>query len=200
MFSIGDILKANAETFYNYRTNKKQFPVVRYVIIILVSLIASVLFGKVHDDLYTGLIAVQSILVGFAFNVLFYLAANPISIKNDGVELESKAKALKLNKLGNEVFYNISYFNVVSIFSISLACLMLLSNAYLPMKIYMPVIAYQKLDFVKIRAALDLLSCLSMRLMIWLTFACTLDSIATFARIVKRMTYLFQERMLLERR
>lgn len=200
MFSIGDILRANAGTFYNYRTNKKEVPVIRYVLILLVSILAALTFGRVHDDLYTGLIAVQSILVGFAFNVLFYLAANPINITSDQSDLESKAKIIKLNKLGNEVFYNISYFNIVSVISIALACIMLLSNAFSPVRIDMPDIVHRNLDIAKIKAALDLISILSLRLLIWLTFACTLESIATFARIVKRMTYLFRERMLLERR
>lgn len=193
MLSIIEIFKGNYSTFYNYRTGKNTSVIPNYCRVVLISVLLSIAFGKPHDDLYTGLISVQSIIVGFAFNVLFYLSSNPIVVPNASDSLEDEAKVEKLRKLGNEVFYNISYFNLVAIFSIILSCCVLMINAYALAQFPSFVLSLPRIN--EIQNLVETYKPFALRLLICVTFCFTIESFFTFIRIVKRMTYLFRERI-----
>lgn len=197
MISIFGIVKSNAATFYNYRTNQPEALWPRYTAILATSAALSLVFGKFHDELYGGLISVQSILVGFAFNVLFYLSSNPITLPAHRESLEAASKSKKLRKLADEIFYNISYFNLVAIFSIALSCLALLVNAY---SLDSPTIILgempEKLE--KVTHIVKKVAPILGQVLVWMTFASAGESLLTFVRIIKRMTYLFKERISLE--
>lgn len=125
MLNIRGIVRLNADTFYNYRTGKKARVTPRYIAIALIGLLCSVAFNRITSDLYASIISAQAILIGFTFNVLVYLASiEPLNVKNSDI-LEDVSKVKKLNKLAEEIFINLSYFNLVAIISIS-ASLMLI--------------------------------------------------------------------------
>lgn len=198
MLSTWEIVQKNAATFYNFRTGRRQSLLLRYIAISATALVLCIYFGRLHDDLYTGLIAVQSIIVGFAFNLLFYLSANPIVIPDGSDFLEDESKADKLNALSEELFYNISYFNLASVFSIILSLTILLGNAFDVVRIDYPVHSINVV-VTSIEHSFSGMIPVAKRAIIFATFCFTIESFATFIRIVKRLTYLFREKIILEK-
>jgi hypothetical protein len=70
-------------------------------------------------------LSAQAILVGFSFNVLFYLVANRLTTPTRFESIEHELRFERLSKLSDEVFDNVTYFNLVAICA-ALAALALL--------------------------------------------------------------------------
>lgn len=131
MASIIPTFKKNLSTFYNYRTNAKRSAIPYYTSIIIFSIVISIIFRETVLDFHTGVLAVQSILLGFSFNLLFYLSSNG-NLKIETGTIEDETEADRLNLLGKEIFFNISYFNIVSIFSIVLTLIIMGIQSFSP--------------------------------------------------------------------
>lgn len=134
MFNLAKIFAENAATHYDYSTGDPTSRWPLYVFTLAAAILAALAIGRPSSDFLAGALSAEAILVGFSFNVLFYLVANrrvrPLSF----VDIEHEIRFQKLSKLSDEIFSNVSYFNVVAIFSalLSLCGLMIVSENFSP--------------------------------------------------------------------
>jgi hypothetical protein len=155
--------------------------------------IAAFLFNKPFTDLYSSFIAAQSILVGFGFNVLIYFASSDTLMVRGHGAIEDKAKVKKLNQLSGEIFSNLSYFNMVALLSIFVSLVIIGGNA----ASFDGKVLISGLDQQWQTKLYHYGSCaenLFRILLIWVAYATVLESLATFVRLVRRVTYFFKEK------
>lgn len=115
MSSFLDIITRNRRTFYNFET-RQLIPQNRANIFKTVAaLAAAFLFSQIDRDFIEAIITVFAILVGFTFSILFYLLSLKSIVAEQDASLEKKARIEKLNILAKELFYNISYFNLLAV-------------------------------------------------------------------------------------
>ena len=126
MFNVRDIVRNNNATFYDFDTRKSRSQGPRVAIFCLVSIVAALTCPKVSDDLLAGVLAVQSILLGFTVNVMFFLLGNREKETPEGTSIEAKLRSKRLRDLYHELFYNVSYFNLIAVTSIIVATGLLL--------------------------------------------------------------------------
>lgn len=129
MFNIIEIVKRDNASYYNYRTKVQ---ISRKPIIIafcIISILLAILTGVPSNDFLSGALSAQSILVGFSFNVLFYLAANRLVNPLHFKSIEHELRFSRLLKLSDEIFDNVSYFNVVAVASVFLCLILLLTDS-----------------------------------------------------------------------
>jgi hypothetical protein len=117
MFSIADIVRRDRATYYEYGSDKKVGRAKVLIAFCVLALVIGILVGKASDDFLTGALSAQAILVGFSFNVLFYLVANRLSAPASYSSIEHEIRFSRLSKLSDEVFDNVTYFNLVAIFA-----------------------------------------------------------------------------------
>lgn len=115
MFELWKIVEENRATFYDYSTNVRHNLWRSRIVKFLTAAVASFLFSKMSEQFLGAVLTVYSILIGFSFNVLFQLISFDGVRKAAGQSLETEAKLDRLQMLSNELFYNVSYFNVISI-------------------------------------------------------------------------------------
>jgi hypothetical protein len=123
-----DIVRNNNATFYNYRTGtpRRRWPGV--VSTLVGALCLTIPFHGELNGFLESVATAQSILVGFSFNVMFFLVSSKhVAAPIDSSSLEKKLKHEKLKKLGDELFYNVSYFNFIAI-----ACVLVSVTLLLP--------------------------------------------------------------------
>lgn len=189
MTGFVQIFRNNARTFYNYRTNEVQSRLRHYVTISGTALGLAAIFRAPSNDIYTGFVACQALLVGFSFNLIFYLSANgKLKIPNTDL-LEDKAEVGRLNSLGNEIFHNISYFNLVSIFSVILSLILLMFSGFKPI----PCIGFHKIceSIVKYQ---NLPGLLIWQTLLFGAYIFTIESTMTFLRMIRRTSAYFEDR------
>lgn len=191
-----DIVRNNNATFYNYRTGAPS-PVWRRVALTMFG--ALLLTIPFHAGLSTFLGSVataQSILVGFSFNVLFFLVSSSnIAAPFDGGSLEKKLKQDKLRILSNELFYNVSYFNFVAIGSVLVSLSLLLPAPSLNW-IRVAISAYADAEYLasisgiwaKLREAIAIA-------LVFLFYFLMLESFLTFYRTAVRVSFFFGEKL-----
>lgn len=126
MFSLRDIVRRDAATYYDYTSNTR---VGRGKTLALFGLFAATVgfaVGQASNDFLAGALSAQAILVGFSFNVLFYLVANRLTKPAAYASIEHELRFERLSKLSDEVFDNVTYFNIVAISSAVAALTLLL--------------------------------------------------------------------------
>jgi len=130
MFNLINIIKYNRNTFYDYATNKKLGVLRSYLSKISFSCVISFVCLAPSATFIDATLQVHAIPLGFSFNVLFYFLANDkLRAGETGSSIEKKIIITKLNKLSEEIFYNVSYFNIVALFVIAVALLYLLFDS-----------------------------------------------------------------------
>lgn len=198
MAGILEIVVENARTFYNFRTGKSRGLWLRYATIVTVASALSWAFYLRSDNLYMSLIAAQSILVGFSFNVMIFLASNPNIKIAANASLERKRKIDKLNKLSRELFYNLSYYNVIAILSVitSLIFLLVPMGGDLSPLISRALVSLGAEEGVAIHTSGWIFYSSRWLLLFFLYFS-VVDSIASFFRIIQRASYYFESKMAL---
>lgn len=117
MFNLNNIFINNRKTFYNFATGEQK-PLAKLVAIkIFFSMFLMIFFFDISKDFINIILTVYSILIGFSFNVMFYLLTisknDVISAKSDSIEKNLKKN--KVDKLSKELFYNVSYFNIITL-------------------------------------------------------------------------------------
>ena len=127
MFSAIEIFRRDAATYYKYSSDKRVSRKRTIFIFASLSFIISLLVGKASNDFLTGALSAQAILVGFSFNVLFYLVANRLTAPASFSGIEHELRFERLSKLSDEVFDNVTYFNLVAILSAIAALALLLA-------------------------------------------------------------------------
>ncbi|GGB21855.1 hypothetical protein [Allosediminivita pacifica] len=123
MTSLIEIVRRNNSTFYDNRSGKKKSVVARTLLFVTLSLISSWVLGTPSDTVVSAVITVQSILVGFGFSVIFFLVSSERENEDGANGIEDRIRRKRLNTLSDELFFNISYYNVVTFFSVTLSLL-----------------------------------------------------------------------------
>lgn len=132
MFNVFTIIRNNSTTFYDLYTRKPRSQKPRLFTASVIAFVAALLFSNVSESLLSGFLAVQSILLGFTFNVMFFLLGNREAEAESYKSLEAKLRAERLRELYKELFYNVAYFNLIAVLSIIVAALLLLPNPEIP--------------------------------------------------------------------
>jgi hypothetical protein len=193
MPNIVHLYRLNASTFYNFRTKKRHSLFWRYLALTLISLLAALTYGERSDNVYIGIITAQSILVGFGFNVLFYLSSNEVVNYDETFSIEDASRVRRLRTVSEEVFYNIGYFNIVALASVVLCLIVLVSQSYAPL---MSEAISKALGTTQKRVELwGVFEKTLLRLVLFLVYFCVAESLLTFVRTVQRVSFLFESKM-----
>ncbi len=200
MSNFRKIVREHNATYYDYDTNKRQSVLRRYLLVAFASGALVVVFSAISGETLGALLTVQSILIGFSFSVMFFLMSGSVTTSEKTGSIEADLKVEKLNKLSRELFYNVSYFNVVAIFSVFLSLLMLLPDpdtgsflAWTDGQAYLNfwTQAEWQETFKTIGGFLT-------PLLEFLFFASLVESLSTFARTVGRVSFYFERRLKIE--
>jgi hypothetical protein len=190
MFSFKNIVKKHIETFYDYRTSRRKSVLPRYLILVILSLAITSVFNELVADFYANIITVQSILVGFTFNVMFFLTSNNrTTIKSNQKAIEVQQKIDKLNLLSEEIFYNVCYFNLVAIISIIIAIILAGIPTYSP-TLFVFLDKSIGVEFLE-RLPHGQYSTLAIKGLMGFLYFCVIESFITFLSTARRVTYLF---------
>lgn len=195
MFNFLNIIRNNSTTFYDFDTQKRRSQKSRFVVTCLLSFIAAILCSKVSDNLLTGFLAVQSILLGFTVNVMFFLLGNHKGQSVIGQSIESQLRSERLRDLYHELFYNVSYFNLVAVASIIVATVLLLPTPLVPdfmrdlpaVKIYVHWIGTSELPRFA-SAALRVG-------MMWVFYTLAIEVVFSISRVIGRTSFYFEQKM-----
>jgi len=199
MFKFSNIVRQNAKTYYDFESNSAKRIWPRYVAICISSIFLSVAFAERSDNFYMGIITVQAILIGFSFNVMVFITSNPIIPEPEKCSLERSEKIQRLNTLSEEIFFNLSYFNVAAILSVVITLILLL----------LPTVSQHSVEAIyrlSVWIGLDLQTCHSFwewffyfakTLVLTVAYLLIIDSLSTFLRIVGRATFYFEKKIAL---
>lgn len=195
MFSLFDIYSKNRATFRNYRTRKAGRVWPRYLTILAISLTFSLVIEIPNTNALRVIITVLGIVTGFSFSVLFFLANNGGAEKierDDSIELDLKVE--RLQDLSIELFYNVSYFIVVSLISILLASIFLIFSDYSEVRPnYWLNTQSAFVEWLEYLGPIVLCVISTVLILCFWLFLC--DSVSTLFRVVKRINFLFSERI-----
>lgn len=191
MSSILDIVYRDAATYYKYDASNRVSRIPTVIIFALISLMVAIVTQVASNDFLAGALSAQAILVGFSFNVLFYLVANRLTVPGRWFDIDHELRFERLAKLSDEIFDNVTYFNIVAIASV-VACLTLLLigsdafNANLRFVCaFQQVKAYINTDLVV--AAAKVMRALLLAILLFLL----IESVSTFVRAVGRVRFYF---------
>ena len=186
MFNPISIIERNNATFYDFRTEKRRSIAVRISATAMVSACLALVSYSDLDNLLLGLITLQSILVGFSFNVMFYLVNSKFILEETDYSIEKKLTFEKLTRLSKELFHNLAYFNLVATSSLILALMLLAPE---PLRFETPAQFSQVAD---VYSVIYVAGCFCVRAVLYFTIA---ESLYTFVRTVGRVNYLFEQKI-----
>lgn len=193
MERILQISRENSKTFYDNRTGARIGIWPRIFLTFVVSLVLACVFRGEVDTFVNAVITIQSILIGFSFSVMFFLISGEVGYSNASGSIELELQFEKLNKLSEEIFYNISYFNVVAIACLILCLIVLVPSPYHPVVYLVTNFGIWSQDQVALWCGVSLV--IISHFIRLLLFFCLIESGYTFARAVGRVNYLFEEKM-----
>lgn len=195
-------LQGQRITFYDYRTNRKQSQKFRLLATILLSMFAAILTPVVSIDVLSATITVQAILIGFSFSVMFFLVQDASDKSSDksnekfkqpdcNYSLEKQLDNEQINLLSKELFWNISYFNVISFLSLVVALAMMLPNIFGNVFRLFSKMNFLNIDWQPFVLAVNISAFIAQ----WIFFLLITESAFTFVRTVGRVSFLFEQRM-----
>ncbi len=149
------------------------------------------LFPKVDSDFIDNALTIYAILIGFSFNILFFLLSVTKKEKITTNFLEDQNKAKKIHKLGKELFHNVSYFNLVSISLILIAITYNLCKGY-ETEILSYVSKYVSDEYSKS------LRCVASYTQNTIFYALLVESTYTFIRTLSRVSFYFDKKIKFE--
>lgn len=200
MFSLVEIVQQNRNTFYDYSTNKQRSLILPNIIKISIAAILAILFGNFSKDFFDATITIYSILIGFSLNILFYLlSAQRERADAENLSIERKIAINKTNKITNELFYNVSYFNVISICVVLVALIFFLFECRLPKfgtefsNLEMFKIFSIEIDNIYKYTKLAVLFLYHL-----IVYALLIESMYTLIRTIGRVSYFFSQKMALQ--
>lgn len=197
MFNAVEIVRKNNETFYDFDTGRPRSQIPRIATTCVAALLAAIFISEITNNLLAGFLAVQSILLGFTFNVMFFLISNRDSrfeIKSE-IPIEQKLRVEKNNRIYHELFYNVSYFNIISIISIIITIILLLPSPKIPFFLdyfydkskYIDTVLYTSiLNAIKIFVTTALLS---------VFYAIVIEVLYTISRLAGRTSFYFSRKV-----
>jgi hypothetical protein len=191
MFSLADIVRRDAATYYDYASNARLGRVKTVTVFAVIAAIIGFAVGEASNDFLAGALSAQAILVGFSFNVLFYLVANRLTKPAAYASIEHQLRFERLSKLSDEVFDNVTYFNIVAISS-AVAALALLLIGSDDFNAHLHKAAAIIEDRTRItRTALSWANCVVRSLGLAILAFLLIESIYTFLRTVGRVRFYF---------
>ncbi|WP_317959926.1 hypothetical protein [Phaeobacter inhibens] len=192
MTNLVEIVRRNNGTFYDNRTNRRQSVVPRMLSFLVVSLVVAWVLGTPSDTVVSSVITVQSILVGFGFSVLFFLVSSEREKEGESKSLEDKARRKRLNVLSDELFFNISYYNVATFLSVLLALLFAFDVSGVS-SFAANVSSWLSAPDSTVNSSQICLK-VAHRFLIAVFFFVLLESVFTFYRIVIRVNFYFDQK------
>ncbi|PHJ74352.1 hypothetical protein VF07_37820, partial [Nostoc linckia z6] len=127
MYSLSQIASDHFGTFYNYKTNARHRVWPRYCVFIVMSVAFVALFNNGGKEFLDGAVTVQAVLIGFSFNVIFYFASRDRAPTARDSSIEAGLRQERLARLEKEIFFSVMYYNVVAVFCIIMALVMMIS-------------------------------------------------------------------------
>lgn len=197
MSNFRDIIRNHNATYYDYDTGDPKPVWLRYALVSLGSAVLVVIFQTIPPEMLGALLTVQSILIGFSFSVMFFLLSGslPTIVENGSIETELKKE--KLARLAKELFYNVSYFNVIALISVLLSLLMLLPSVDVDALVEW----IKKQSLLSFWTEASWRSCFAvvadwllpaLEFVLYLTL---IESLTSFARTVGRVSFYFERRL-----
>lgn len=197
MATVKEIIKRNNDTFYDYRSKKGKSPYARFLVFAIIAAVAATFFNDLGDGFLNAVLAVQSILVGFSFSVLFFLVSGSIALNEAEYSREKRYRVERLNTLATELFYNVAYYNTVAIGSVVVALLFLLPNLSVFPSLASSSVVQAMTGSISASTYDQIVDVASRVLTFIFAFLFT-DSIFTFFRIVRRVNFFFSEKLSLK--
>ena len=199
MSKFRELFVANRQTFYHFDQDGHKVPDdvwYRYLVMLLLAFVAALFADAQQDDFLGSVIAIISIIIGFAFSVLvFFATQDPLKIVSD-VSREKRNQKSRANELGDEIFVNIGYFVYISLGFLVAACVwFFVANEKSVILTLVELFEFQEdKDVTKFSMAANFWV---FKLVQFAVFALFFESIATFFRVVRRVMFYFSERRLL---
>lgn len=203
MFNVKEIFINNDSTFYDFNSQKRVSQWRRWALTFLVAAVAAIFCPNVSDDLLAGFLAVQSILLGFTFNVMFFLLGNrekeepkeTLKVGAKAQSLETKLRTKRVRKLYVELFYNVSYFNLIAVTSIIVAAALLLPTPEVPgfLRAYEPVETY--VQWLHISTIPTVVRAASRGMAMFVFYAIAIEVFFTIARVIGRTSFYFERKL-----
>jgi hypothetical protein len=193
MGNFPEIWRRNRDTFYDDRDGSPSAVWPRLLVEALLSALLALLLATPTSDFIDSVITVQSILVGFAFSVLFFIVSSDRVTDIPGPSLENKARLARLNKLSDELFYNVSYYTAVNVVSLMIA----LSFRFPGLSNFgNTILEFDMSSMVSpfLKAKVDNLLILTGYIYEFFFFLLLIESGYTFYRIVVRVNFYFTEK------
>ncbi len=192
MLNFEEIVSSNAATFYDY-SKGEDFKTTSYQVLkFLFAVVFALIFSQLNTSFLSVILSIYAILIGFGFNILFYLLN--FQKKVDDSSLEKEVLSEKINKLSSELFYNVAYFNLISVFLIIL-CLVFYLGKSLDGEVcqfifeYYQLIPYSEKALTFLKAIKTIASFLALVCFYYLI----IESLFTFMRITSRAFYMFKK-------
>jgi hypothetical protein len=190
MGRIVSIIDKNSKTFYNYRTKDRTRVWPRVIFFALISPCLAFLLTNNLTNFINSINTVASILLGFGFSVLFYIASGNAEPDHSDMSLERKNRLARLETLSIELFHNVSYFVMTASAALAFSMIAIAPEA-------------QDGWFTKTVLPLtDPYRELALCVVWWLGFAIRavfffllIEAGYTFGRIVGRVNFLFEEKL-----
>lgn len=195
MFNVRDIVRNNSATFYDFDTGKRRSQKPRLVVICAIALIAAVVCPSVSDNLLAGFLAVQSILLGFTVNVMFFLLGSREKENTDGASIEAQLRSERLRELYHELFYNVSYFNLIAVVSIIVATTLLLPTPEVPKYAKGWELIATCVDWVNASPVLAWVPAIFRGVVMFAFYAMAIEVIYSIARVIGRTSFYFEQKM-----
>lgn len=196
MSDLLGIIRRHRETFYDYNTGKPTSVWPRNSVIVLFSFLVVLIFDGISVEAISALLTVQSILIGFGFSVLFFLISADERTAQESASIESKLTASKLEKLSRELFYNVSYFNIVATSSVVVALLLMVPHIDSAVASRLAqLFAGSNLDASDKVSAFEQVTYWISEVGNFVLVLLFVESISTFLRTVGRVNFLFEKRL-----
>jgi hypothetical protein len=190
MYRVSKIVTDNNSTFYRFDSNEKISIRGRIVTFIFISLVLAFFVNFSSVEFLSDVIAVQSILIGFSFSVMFFLISGDNLMKGlDEVSIEAKLKFERLENLSKEIFFNISYFNMVAMICIFFAIILLIDN---------PLPIVEKIFRLTGSLLLGIVDWVFFAIIMFVKFAFfffLIESFYSFVRITGRVNFFFERKL-----
>ena len=192
MFELREIFTQNQNTFYDNRhgTPVRTWP--RLTAFVGASIISSFFLMTDIREFLTAINNVFSILLGFGFSVLFFLSSNGQFEPKNKDSIEQTNKAERINKLSREIFYNVSYFVVLSMLALAASLILVIPDFWLKIMALCDrmISECNRSEFSQWTYYLSLVSRALFSFLI-------IEATYTFFRLAGRVRFLFEQRLAL---
>lgn len=190
MANIRSVIANNNATFYNYRTRQRLRLWPRICIFVMISPVIAFLLTENLTNFINSINTVLSILLGFSFSVLFYIAGNKEGQSPSEVSLEKMNRIERLNALSKELFHNVSYFVMTASAALAFAMIVIAPETLSDW------LSKQTLPYL-LKVVPNASNCIWWANLVIrsIFFFLIIEAAYTFARIIGRVNFLFEEKI-----